>query len=195
MSTGPERSGTGGAAGSAGPGAGDSGWGQAKRELAVAALLILALGAAAWTLDGAPAAGVVILVVVAASLAALRALIEPREEPPGPHGSRELGPSRSFLGFWRTRSDLLDATASLNAWDHGLRPRLVNLLAARLSERHGISLLAEPDAARRAFIGTSHRTDLWYWIDPARPTPADASSRPGIPPRTLAALIQRLEQL
>jgi hypothetical protein len=196
MSTGPERSGTRGAAGSAGPGAGNSGWGQAKRELAVAALLVLALGAAAWTLDGAPAAGVVILVVVAASLAALRALIEPRDEPPGPQGSRELGPSRSFLGFWRTRSDLLDATASLTAWDQGLRPRLVNLLAARLSERHGISLADDPDAARALLAGGPRpRHDLWPWIDPGRPASQDAASRPGIPASVLAALIDRLEKL
>jgi hypothetical protein len=196
VSTGPERSGTSGAAGTADPGARNSGWGQARRELAIAALLILALGAAAWTLDGAPAAGVVILVIVAASLAALRALIEPSEEPPGPESSRELGPSRTFLGFWRTRSDLLDATASLGAWDQRLRPRLVNLLAARLSERHGISLADDPDAARALLGGGPRpRHDLWPWIDPRRTASQDAASRPGIPANVLAALIDRLEKL
>lgn len=196
MSTGPERSGTRGAAGSADPGAGNSGWGHARREIAVAALLILALGAAAWILDGARAAGVVILVVIAASLVALRALIEPSEEPPGLESSRELGPSRTFLGFWRTRSDLLDATASLGAWDQGLRPRLVNLLAARLSERHGISLADDPDGARALLeAGPRPRHDLWPWIDPRRPASQDAASRPGIPANVLAALIDRLEKL
>ena len=66
-----------------------------------------------------------------------------------PQWSHEAGPSRSFFGFWRTRSDLIDATTSLSAWDVALRPRLVNLFAARLSERHGISLAADPEAARR----------------------------------------------
>jgi hypothetical protein len=123
----------------------------------------------------------------------LRALIEPDQEPPAPEAPQELGPSQSFTGFWRTRSDLLDATKSLSAWDYGLRPRLTNLLAARLSERHGISLADDPQAARNLFRGTRH--DLWHWIDPARPTPPDAGSQPGIPPNVLAALIDRLEKL
>ena len=169
------------------------GWNTARRELTVAGLIALALTAAAWSLDGPPLAGFVLLTCVALSLVTLRALIEPREEPAPPEASHELGPSRSFLGFWRTRSDLVDATRSLGAWDHGLRPRLTNLLAARLSERHGISLADDPRAARELLAGTRH--DLWQWIDPERPVPPDAGSRPGIPPKVLAALIDRLEKL
>lgn len=170
-----------------------SGWNGARRELAVAGLLVLALAAAAWALDGPAAAGLVMLVCAALSLVALRGLIEPREDLPPPESSHELGPSQSFIGFWRTRSDLLDATRSLGAWEHGLRPRLTNLLAARLSERHGISLADDPQAARILLRGT--RYDLWHWIDPARPVPPDAAALPGIPPRVLAALIDRLEKL
>jgi hypothetical protein len=43
--------------------------------------------------------------------------------------------------------------------------------------------------------GTAGRSDLWAWIDPQRQAPPDAGSRPGIPPRVLAALIDRLERL
>ncbi len=170
-----------------------TGWNGARRELTVAGLLAVVLTAAGWALDGPAAAGFVLVICIAASLVVLRALIEPQREPPVPETPAELGPTQSFIGFWRTRSDLSDATKSLSAWDYGLRPRLTNLLAARLSERHGISLADEPQAARNLLRGTRH--DLWPWIDPARPTPPDAGSQPGIPPNVLAALIDRLEKL
>jgi hypothetical protein len=169
------------------------GWNGARRELAVAGLLVAGLVAAGWALGGPRAAGFVLLSCVAISLVGLRALIEPRRELPPPEASHDLGPSRLFLGFWRTRSQLSDATKSQGAWDVGLRPRLTNLLAARLSERHGISLADDPRAAEALLTGTRH--DLWQWIDPQRPVPPDAGSRPGIPANVLAALIDRLEKL
>ena len=170
-----------------------SGWQGARRELTVAGLFAAALAMAAWAIGGPRTAGFVLLICVALSLVGLRALIEPRTEPPPPEASHDVGPSRIFLGFWRTRSDLEDATRSLAAWEAGLRPRLTNLLAARLSERHGISLADDPRAAEALLTGTRH--DLWRWIDPQRPAEADAGSRPGIPRHVLAALIDRLEKL
>ena len=173
-----------------------TGWTGAAREISVAGLLALALATAAWLLDGPAAAGFTLVVCIAISLVTLRTLIEPHHEPPPPPADHDLGPSHSFIGFWRTRSDLLDATRSLTAWDLGLRPRLTNLLAARLSERHEISLADNPDAARDLLLkGEPDRHDLWSWIDPHRLSPADAGSRPGIPPHVLAALIDRLERL
>jgi hypothetical protein len=177
------------------PRAGHGGWATARRELTIAACLVLALTAAAWVLLGAATAGIVALICVALALIVLRTLIEPPAEPQEQLASYYDAPTQSFAGFWRTQFELSAGTKSMSAWDLNTRLRLQNLLAARLSERHGISLLDEPEAARRAFLGTSRRADLWYWIDPGRPTPPDATSRPGIPPRTLAALIQRLEQL
>ncbi len=91
----------------------------------------------------------------------------------------------------------------------GARGRcLEHLLAARLAERHGVSLYLDPDGARRLLCGNDNGrdADLWYWIDPAREA-ARAQARaygaadggtdrqPGIPPRTLARLIDRLEKL
>jgi hypothetical protein len=177
------------------PRAGHQRWAAARRELTVAACLVLALTAAAWALLGAATAGIVALICVALSLVAMRTLIEPHNEPAEQLNTYYDAPTQSFTGFWRTQFELNAGTKSLSAWDLNTKLRLQNLLAARLSERHGISLLAQPDEARRAFIGAGGRTDLWYWLDPQRPTPPDARSRPGIPPRTLAALIQRLEQL
>ena len=170
-----------------------SGWGAARREVVVAGLLIAAVTGAAYAFSGAALAGLVLLVSVAAGLVALRALVEPDQRPAPPPQPDETGPSTMVIGFWRTRSDLDDATRSLGSWHFGLRPRLTNLLAARLSERHGVSLADDPDTARRLLLGT--RQDLWRWIDPAQPDPPEAGSRPGIPPRVLAVLIDRLEKL
>jgi hypothetical protein len=170
-----------------------SGWRGARRELVVAGLFAAALTAAAWAVGGLRTAGFVLVICLALSLAGLRALIEPQQEPPPPDASHDPGPSRIFLGFWRARSDLEDATRSLAAWEVGLRPRLRNLLAARLAERHGITLADDPRAAEALLTGPRH--DLWRWIDPLQPVSADAGSRPGIPPHVLAALIDRLEKL
>ncbi len=188
-----------------------NGWRGARPELAVAAGLLLSLSAAAWAFDGPTAASLVVLISVAASLVLLRSLVA-RENPPGdrdtepppageapdipgPLGLEQIRLSHTFTGFWRTQSDLTTGTRSLSAWDYGTRPRLTNLLAARLAERHGINLAHEPLAARRLLFGADDRDDLWFWIDPRRPSPEDASSKPGISPGALAALIERLEQL
>ena len=156
-------------------------------------MLVAAVTGAAYAFSGPALAGLVLLASVAAGLVALRALVEPDRRPGPPPLPDEAGPSRMVIGFWRTRSDLDDATRSLSAWHYGLRPRLTNLLAARLSERHGVSLADDPDTARRLLLGS--RQDLWRWIDPAQPDPAEAGSQAGIPPRMLAALIDRLEKL
>lgn len=188
-----------------------NGWRGAGPELAVAIGLILSLTAAAWVIEGPVVASAVVLVSAASSLVLLRGLLigddQPDEHgarsPPGlaapdgsnPPGLEQIRLSHTFTSFWRTQSDLGTATKSLSAWDYGTRPRLTNLLAARLAEHHGINLAHEPLAARRLLLGDDDRDDLWYWIDPRRPSPEDAGSRPGIPPGALAALIDRLEKL
>jgi hypothetical protein len=177
------------------PPASQARWNAARRELSVAAGLVIALTGGAWILLGAATAGIVALICVVVALIVMRTLVPPPAALPEPADPAYDAPTLSFSGYWRTQFELNAGTKSLSAWDLNTRRRLQNLLAARLAERHGISLTAEPEAAKAALIGTSRKTDLWYWIDPQRPTPADASSRPGIPPRTLAALIQRLEQL
>ena len=177
------------------------GWHSARRELAVAAGLVIAVTAATWILLGPVPASILALICAAIALAALRSLIGPHQRPESLPELYFDVPSTSFLGFWRTQTDLAGALTSMSAWDLTTRIRLQHLLAARLAERHGISLAEEPQAARAAFVGggrhdgVGNAAELWYWIDPERPTPPDAGSRKGIPPRVLAALIHRLEQL
>ncbi len=180
----------------AGEANGDSGWRGARRELAVAVALVTALAAASYPLAGPAAAGLVVLVSAAVSLVVLRLLVGQEDEPREDAEPYPASPVQSFTGFWRARADLTDGTKSLNAWDRGPRRRLQNLLAAKLAERHGISLATDPETARRLLLGTgSGGRDLWYWIDPQRLTPPDADTSPGIPSAVLTALIDRLEQL
>lgn len=169
-------------------------WRGARREVGVAIALVATVTAATWVLAGAKIAGLVVLGCGAAALAVLRVLLAPAAEPEIAPVQFSHGPPTSFSGLWRAQADLADATRSLAAWHFGIRPRLQNLLAARLAERHGISLAADPDAARRV-LNSGTRHDLWSWMDPRRPLPPDPSSQPGIPPGLLAALIDRLEQL
>jgi len=89
---------------------------------------------------------------------------------------------------------LHDATASMAAYDAEVRPTLQHLLAARLAERHGVSLDADPAAARRLLLPGHGDQALWFWLDPLRPAENDKDRR-GIPPRTLAAIFDRLERL
>ena len=172
-----------------------SAWFQARRELAVGAGLVIALSAAVWLLLGPAPASIVALFCLAISLVAARSLIGGRSLAPAETDVYLDRPSNSFTGYWRTQSDLRDAMASMSAYDHGIRRRLQNLLAARLAEHHGISLLAEPEAAKAVFLAGGVRPELWSWIDPERSTMPDAATRTGIPVRTLTALITRLEQL
>jgi hypothetical protein len=173
------------------------GWRPAWPELVIAAILVLVLSTAGLAFAG-PAAAVVILIVSAsAGIAALRALVPPARPPaaPPPSGRQNptAGPARSFSGFWRRRAELAEATASMSGYEMKVRPVLQHLLAARLAEHHGISLAQDPAAGRRLLCPGPRDDALWSWVDPDGPVQDGA--RPGIPPRTLAALIDRLERL
>ncbi len=173
-----------------------TGWRAARREIAVAACGLAAVAIATGLALGPAAASIVVIGGAAAGLVAARTLIGSYARPAPPPEISSDSPTTSFIGFWRTQTDLADAMKSMSAWDLATRQRLQHLLAARLAEHHGVSLAADPRAAREIFTGAGRPgADLWFWIDPERPSPPDAASRPGIPPRVLAALIQRLEQL
>ena len=173
--------------------AGD-GWRAAVPEICIAAVLVALAAAGGYVTGGLPGAAVVVIGTAIVALVVMRA-ITPVVPPPGDvHRTDTEAVPVTFTGYWRKRAGLVDGTHSLAAYDAGLRGTLQHLLAARLAERHGISLYDDPDAARRLLCPGPRDDALWYWVDPARP-PAQAGKQPGIPPRTLARLIDRLEQL
>lgn len=180
------------------PTASADGWRGSVPELMVTVVLILATSAAVYGYAGVGAAVVTLIGWAVVVLVLLRGLVTTTGALLVQHQDTWRAAGRtSFTGFWRKHGMLANATASMMSYDAELRPTLQHLLAARLAERHDVNLYQDPAAARRLLLRGSHggRDDqLWYWLDPARP----ADTRPhvkGIPPRTLAAIIDRLERL
>jgi hypothetical protein len=173
------------------------GWSSARPEICIAVIVAGCAAVTGYAAGGLAGVAVAMAVAAVAALTVLRFIgpgeAAPRDEGQPFRGDPEAIPGR-FSGYWRRRSGLADATRSLPAYDAGLRTTLQNLLAARLAERHGVSLHDDPAAARRLLCPRPRDESLWYWVDPARP-PTVAGNRRGIPPRTLAVLIDRLERL
>ena len=171
------------------------GWRGAGPEIVIGLIAAAALGGGAYAFAGPAAAVLTLTGAAVAVLAGLRALAPGDEIAPPPEEALSgRGQTTTFARFWRRHSDVQAATRSLAAYDFELRATLQHLLAARLAERHGISLYDEPEAARRLLArGGSDR--LWYWLDPGREAVTDQGRAAGIPPRTLAAIIDRLEHL
>jgi hypothetical protein len=182
------------AAGSPGPG-----WRTAVPEICIAAAVTVVAAVAAYAAAGLPGAALAVTCAAVVALVVIR-FLAPREDGAADAGlpaETEAIPA-TFYGYWRKRAGLIDGTRSMAVYDAELRGTLQHLLAARLAERHGISLHEDPEAARRLLCPGRRDERLWYWIDPARPSAASSRAGPrqsGIPPRTLARLIDRMEQL
>ncbi|MFE0463108.1 hypothetical protein ACFW1A_28020 [Kitasatospora sp. NPDC058965] len=82
--------------------------------------------------------------------------------------------------YWTVRNGL-----DRDAYRQALRPQLQRLYAAKLSDRHHVSLHRDP-ARAAALIGPV----AWPWLDPEHAPPADT-----VPPQVLAELVRRLESL
>jgi hypothetical protein len=173
---------------------GAEGWRAAAPELVICAALVAITSAGVYLYAGLGAAVVTVVSWAVLALAALRWIVPPAARPLAEQVPW-LGTGRtSFIGYWRKRAMLTDASASMVSYDSELRVTLQHLLAATLAERHGISLYQDPEAARRLLLPRAGDDVLWYWLDPARPAESNQQRR-GIPPRTLAAIIDRLERL
>jgi hypothetical protein len=171
-----------------------AGWRALRPELIITAVMIGATAVAAYAYAGSAAAfgtvtiwAVVILVVLRALVPTTRAQAARRDE------SWQVR-SQGYIGFWRNRGLLADASVNMRSYDADLRPMLQHLLAARLAERHGVSLYADPHTARQLLLAGEPDDSLWYWLDPERPAEQRAM-RHGIPQRTLTAIVDRLERL
>jgi hypothetical protein len=186
---------------SAGPGAGPAtrravagGWRACLPELAVCATLVCATSLAVYAYAGAGVAALTVAGWAVVSIAFLRTLVPAAPDALTEQSTWHGAGRSSFLGFWRKRSIVRDAIASMVSYDTELRPTLQHLLAARLAERHGISLYADPAAARLLVLPGRRDEALWFWLDPSRPAETD-QRRSGIPPRTLTVILDRLERL
>jgi hypothetical protein len=185
-------------------------WRRSGPELAVAAVIMLAAGAAGFGLAGPAGAAVAAVLMAAGWLTLVRALAAAGEDgrsapsgdaPPGPAWDEPSGgvrgsvlPAASFTWNWRSVFQVKQSTESMASYDAQLRPRLEHLLAARLAERHAVNLYSDPHTARRLLCRDGADDDLWHWVDPQRPAVGDRAAA-GIGRRTLARLLTRLERL
>jgi hypothetical protein len=128
----------------------------------------------------------------------------PTPTPDAARKAREKPQARLLSGYSHRRFVVHSSIASRGFYQGELRPVLEHLLAARLAERHGVHLYQDPDAARRLLCRRPRDADLWPWIKPDPEAPggsrpqtraSKASTERGIPRRTLARLIDRLERL
>ncbi len=192
----------GGAGGATGGGAGNgegtvSPWRGTKPELVITAVLAAAAAVAGYVMAGWAGLSVVVIATAAIALVVLRALL-PQLTPDQPKKAREKPTARTLSGYSHRRFVVQTAMTSLAFYNGELRPVLEHLLAARLAERHGVNLYQDPAAARAVRCRDARDAGLWAWIDPqTRPKepPRGHTEQSGIPSRTLARLIDRLEKL
>ena len=163
-------------------------WRGAGPELGIAAATYAAAAVAGYLVAGPAGLAVVTIVAVAIGLVATRMLL-PTHRPETARTMRDKPTAQSISGYSQRRFVVAHASETGGFYEAELQPVLEHILAARLAERHETNLYANPDAAR-AILGDT----LWYWVDPDKSTERQKHQR-GIPPRTLARLIDRLERL
>jgi hypothetical protein len=171
-------------------------WRGAGPELTIAGVAIAATALAAGAVAGWPGVATVAIAAAALSIVVLRALA-PRSAAQAVRRARDKQVARSIAGYAQRRFMVSSSIATRAFYESDLRPVLEHLLAARLAARHGINLYTDPAAARAAFCRSRGDEALWYWVDPAQalPSPERDMQWHGIPRRTLARLVNRLEQL
>jgi len=181
-------------------------WRGAGPELVIAGVVIVVAAAAGYVLAGWAGLSVAVTAGAAAAIGVLRYLL-PALTPDTARKAREKPQPRLLSGYSHRRFVVHNAIASRGFYTGELRPVLEHLLAARLAERHGVHLYQDPDAARRLLCRRPRDADLWPWIEPVPKSPespegarpeeraSKARTEPGIPRRTLARLIDRLERL
>jgi hypothetical protein len=129
-------------------------------------------------------------------LVVLRGLL-PRAAAHSVRRARDKQVARPIFGYAQRRFVVASSLSATGAYESDLRPVLEHLLAARLAENHGINLYTEPAAARRAFCRARGDEALWSLVDPQQTLSRAERDRRrhGISRRTLARLVNRLEQL
>jgi hypothetical protein len=172
-------------------------WRGTRPELVIAGVLVAAAAVAGYVMASWAGLSVVVIAAGAIALLVLRALL-PQLTPDQAKTAREKPTARPLTGYSHRRFVVRTAADNLAFYNSELRPVLEHLLAARLAERHGVNLYQNPATARGLLCRSPRDAGLWAWIDPAtrpRESPRGHSEQAGIPRRTLARLIDRLEQL
>ena len=171
-------------------------WREAAPELVIAAITIAAAALAGAAVSGWPGVVAVAAVACVLALLVLRALI-PNSAAQSFRVTRDKQQARTISGYARRRFAVATSMTSRSVYESDLRPVLEHILAARLADSRGVNLYTEPAEARAVFCRTRADESLWPWIDPKLALTADGRPREGhgIPSRTLARLITRLEQL
>ncbi len=171
-------------------------WRPALPELVIAAVTVVAAALGAGAVAGW--AGVVVVAAIAAVIAVLllRGLV-PRAADQPLRRQQDKQRARPIHGYSQRRYVVVASMAGRGAYESELRPVLEHVLAARLAENYAVNLYTEPDRAREAFCRARGDESLWPWLDPGQALGPDARTRQphGIPRRTLARLVNRLEQL
>ena len=171
-------------------------WRGAGPELIIAAITVGAAALAGGAVAGWPGMATALIAASGLAIVVLRGLA-PRSAAQSIRRAKDKEVAGAITGYARRRFMVNTSLSSRAFYEADLRPILEHLLAARLSENHGINLYREPAAARAAFCRGRGDEALWSWIDPALaiPTMDRDMQRYGIPRRTLARIINRLEQL
>lgn len=183
-------------------------WRGAGPELAIAAVAVIVAAAAGYVVASWDGLATVAIAAAAIALFVVRTLL-PQGTADAAKMAREKARAKPVSGYSHRWFVVQSSVANRGFYDGELRPVLEHLLAARLSERHGINLYQDPDAARRQFC--QHRGDaaLWQWIAPeqapseqapSEQEPPQRASREqanhrGIPRLVLLRIVERLEKL
>ncbi len=135
------------------PPASQARWNTARRELSVAAGLVIALTGGAWILLGAATAGIVALICVVVALIVMRTLVPPPVAPPAPADPAYDAPTLSFSGYWRTQFELNAAhqVAERLGPEHPAQTAEPACRPAGRTARH------QPDRRTRGRQGGAHR--------------------------------------
>ncbi|REF36698.1 hypothetical protein [Thermasporomyces composti] len=103
---------------------------------------------------------------------------------------QERSPSRTgFPSYDRILGEIAWASYSRRDFDTGLRVRLLDALAVRLADEHGVDLRAQPDLARQR-LGD----DAWALLAPDRPPSRDRDA-PGVDLPELDRVVTAIERL
>ncbi len=178
------------------PGVRPGPWRAARPELVVAVVAVAACAISAYAVAGGPAAVLVVVVSSAAALGVLSLLLPTERRRAGVAGSAgKPAPTENVVhqllayekGF--DRRHVIDGC--LSGWARARSRARPGRPALGASRRQ---LVRPTDVARSIFCANTRDAELWPWVDPASRAAGDADG-PGIPPKILARLVQRLEQL